>query len=72
MTEDHLIPWREWLRSIGVKSDATGRAMVKRREIPQPIQRNGRNYMLASEREKYMQRLTASRSHRVSAERARA
>lgn len=72
MTDDVMEPYREWLREIGVRSPNTGRAMVARGEIPAPIQRNGRLYMMRSWRIDYLQRMAASRSRRPSTRDARA
>lgn len=68
MTDDTMEPYREWLREIGVRSPNTGYAMIARGEIPEPIRRNGRLYMLRAWRVDYLRRLAASRSRRSPAE----
>ena len=72
MIDDVMEPFREWLREIGVRSPNTGYAMIDRGEIPEPIRRNGRLYMMRSWRMEYLDRMPAPRSRRVPVEGAQA
>lgn len=72
MTDDVMEPFRVWLREIGVRSPNTGYAMIARGEIPEPIRRNSRLYMMRSWRLEYLDRMTAARSRRTPSERAQA
>jgi predicted DNA-binding transcriptional regulator AlpA len=58
---DRLVPPREGMRIIGVRSPTTYYRMVANGDLP-PLIRRGRNvYHLASDLSAYLQRLVATR-----------
>ena len=57
-----LIPQRDAMPALGIKSPTTLGAMVKRGELPKVIRRGRQNYFVESELREYVQRLLDQRA----------
>ena len=56
-----LIPFQEFKRDIGIKSDTTLYKMIREGEVPQPIKRGRNSFFTDSDRQSYVTKLSKSR-----------
>lgn len=61
MATDRLVPPREGMHILGVKSASTYYSLIRSGELPPLIKRGRSSYHLESELRTYLQRLASSR-----------
>lgn len=56
-----LIPFQEFKRDIGIKSDTTLYKLIREGEVPQPIKRGRNSFFTDRDRQDYVTKLAKSR-----------